>query len=69
MPEPAVAGDAFVIAWTGVDADRRRYIFQPQEEGDYHLIEERQNCDGVWVGVGSETVANVELKHGAEVLP
>jgi len=68
VPEVATAGDAFVVTWTGVDACRRRLIFQPRAVGGYLRIEQRRTDSGAWVDVGTEIVADVALDRGAEVV-
>lgn len=61
MPDAGTTGDAFVVTWTGVDARRRRLVFQPRAVGGYLRIEQRRTDSGAWVDVGNEIVADVDL--------
>ena len=53
------------VAWTGADGARRKFVFEPDEAGDYWRVEYEQ-LDDVWRQVGREPVDDVVVDTGGE---
>lgn len=62
-----MTGDYHEFEWTGVDAVRRRVVFEPRSVGGHTRIEQRHN-GSEWVTVGNEIVSGVEVEDGAELI-
>ena len=51
------------VAWTGADGVRRKFVFEPDENGEYWRVEYEQLGD-VWRQVGREPVEDVVIDTG-----
>ena len=51
------------VAWTGADGIRRRFVFEPDEAGEFWRVEYERLGDH-WRQVGRDPVEDVEISAG-----